>query len=771
MVRVNGSSNNEMNIELRRNDFNIQNNGSIVFSGTQETSENSELNPSFNASDSDLTVEQQQNVGSNAEVERISNLRTMSEEQVQNTRNIRNNYKQGEFGNCVGVAIFQAFTRLELGEEYLNQLVSYDANSRTYSVKLYTYNNALPDGTEKIITIPESVIKNNKVIDGNDYVEALCCAMYKDAGNLDDAGNFKQGDETNRAEISMHERASFYRLTGLESNCSHGSNEDLKALASAIESGRTMLLTTAFRNDIRQACPNIVVEHAYSVVDIDIENDKIVLKNPWYEDVNQTVTMSIKDFQKYNTGINIIEMSKNNETGKFEFSNPDDIGVKPGELDYGDYFKIIAYEPTMQDYLNYMNNKEHRADDLSSLSFWATFDPDGYEKYTKDNKTGKVRISQESMQNDLPISYELDVENKSPLSLIKYYLKNNKLPYFNSPKLRELSAQIEEWVKSEIENTKYSIQIDHFYAEKAAEEERLRAEEERLRLENKARERAEAVARQKEIQARKENAIVSFHTDVFSTRPEGFTKSVVPSEIAEYKKMYSSYQGYSYNPETRTLTTSNIWGGKDILKFDAKGRVLSYQEKGTDGKVVSQKKYKYFPDGTRMIEDKYGKTLEVYDEKGVLVQSVYAPNSSDENKEEYNASVTTYSVSPDDPNTSITSTTFRKLTFDKEGSPKVTYSKSVEEMTKNSEDNVVRHKIIRYSIRDDKEYLDNSILFEDFSDNASAEYYNDKFIGIRYKGQFYDVEGKARSGFTYDYLPTNESMTPDLLLEKIKASQ
>ena len=106
----------------------------IISNSPEVSSAEKELSPQFSGEKSVTSQGGDENPKAKADAEYITSLKNKAEVYTSltndvstptqtKTMNIANNYKQGNIGNCVGVAIFQSFTMNELGLEYINSLV------------------------------------------------------------------------------------------------------------------------------------------------------------------------------------------------------------------------------------------------------------------------------------------------------------------------------------------------------------------------------------------------------------------------------------------------------------------------------------------------------------------------------------------------------------------------------------------------------------------------------------------------------------------------
>lgn len=545
---------------------------------------------------------------------------------------VTKNFHQGsDVGNCVGVAVLKAFTQTNAGTNYLNSLVSQD-NNKNFIV-------LLPN--KKPITINKDIINKYNSVIGNDYVEAITFALYKDAGNLDDNGNMKQGKQTNPANISLNTRGTFQRLTGIEPNCSDGSLKDLIKIEQNLKEGKNLLMTTAFNDSVRNLNNyQVFSDHEFTITNVNLKNNTITLMNPWYQNESEKINLSVEDFQKYNIGINLLEMQSDGKN--ITFSNSD-IGLKPGEINYDFYFDIINYEPIKEDYKKYFEKNDYKKGENNefTLSFWHKFDKDGFDYY---EKKPEKRLSKDEISENMKTYTLLRNEGYTPISLVKNYSMTETIPAFKNKSLKNKNTDIQNWLRENKNIITYDIQIKHYLAvQKAQEKERQKKIIEKQKAEEE-RNKAEKAEELRQLKIYNDSIIEKLKTEAFNfftTEEEGYC----PEVLSEYKSMYPNYKIISDSNGRKIMSGQGMFQGeREIIKFDKNGHILSDETKDSGGKIINSIKYTYPDKGKRICTHKgnYGNytELEIYDKKGKPVaHSLY-------DEEKLATKTTTYTTAP-----------------------------------------------------------------------------------------------------------------------------
>lgn len=526
-------------------------------------------------------------------------------------RNINFQFTQGsDVGNCVGVSNLQSFAQYEDGLEYINSIVRKDENNN-YVV---SFPNKEP------ITIDRSIIERYDAVRGNDYIEAITFALYKDAGNLDDNGNLKRADTSDIGKIALSPAGTFKRLTGIEPNFSSGEYNDLVQIDDAIKSGKKLIMQTGFKDGVQSVTNGRVFpKHAFTLLSVDTKNNVVQLANPWYDSSDEIISMSIEDFQKYTNGINFVEMKT--DDGKISFSNPD-IAVNP------DTSEITDYKPTDKEYSTYWNIN---CDDAwFNEHFWESLDKNGYDAFVNNGR----KLSPE-VQEEMPIYSALKKEGFSPSALVKQYIETQTIPEFKDEMLQEKSDDIKNWIIENYQEITYSIQVGHYHEQQALKDARINAEIE-------ARRETAEIENQRAIENHNNTVMSQLETGTFASVPDRAGTGVFPNDFENMKKDF-------YNPKITTDTKGNkyirLFDGIDttVYKFNPQGQIIS-QSVTRNGKSVTSTEYTYQDNGVRMAETKgkYGTFTqqEVYDENGNLI----ARNSYDHNKNK--STQITYIISP-----------------------------------------------------------------------------------------------------------------------------
>lgn len=654
------------------------------------------------------------------------------------TRNITAKFNQGcDVGNCVGVATLHAFARSEEGLDYLNSLVSKDSNNDF----VVTFPNKEP------ITIKKSIIDKYKAVIGNDYAEAITFALYKDAGNLDDNGNMKQGQKTHPASISLHDRATYIRLSGVEPNCSSGSLKDLKKIESSLNDGKKLLITTCFKEGVEGVTNHKAFpKHEFTLTGVDLENDEITVTNPWYHDDSYAIKMSVEDYQKYNGGMNILLM--NTDNNKFSFSNPD-IGTKPGEVDYDIYFDIINYKPTLEDYNKYFSQDKYKKGESNefTLSFWSQFDEEGYDYFVdKKNK----RISQTEIAENMPVYSALRKEGYTPISMVKQYMKTGKVPNFRNKELQGKREDIKNWLQEHEKYITYAVQIDHYGITQKELEEKKRAEIEAKKKAEEAAKQAAEAEKLRQIEQYNNMIVDSLKHETFNSNPVRAEKGVFPNDLAEHRKLFPEHKPVIDAKGNKIIRYRDLLGETNILKFDKNGHILSKDTKDKNGKVVEYEKYTYSDDGSRMCEKKsrYGTCTEqeIFDGKGNLI--AYNMYSEDKNVSKR----TTYITAPDGK--------LLKASFvckSLENSKKYFISTSFDEESKyefNADGSVKKEFQYTMETKNGKRQPKNIRTTEYIDSNNSKIYWNGELKVIEKNGKSYDVNGNELKSYVLSWLPS-----------------
>ncbi len=652
-------------------------------------------------------------------------------------RNITAKFRQGsDVGNCVGVATLKAFAQYEEGLEYLNSIVEKDKN-----------NNFIVSFPKKNpITINKNIINRYEAVIGNDYAEAITFALYKDAGHLAPDGSMKRGKCTNPAMISLNERGTFERLTALEPNCSNGNIDDLTKIDKSLSSGHKLLITTSFKDGVQYVSNyKAFANHAFNVVDVDIKNNKVTLENPWYENKSEQFNMSIQDFQKYNNGMNILEM----RTGKnkIAFINCD-IGAKPGELIYDDYFDIINYHPTDNDYNNYFNKKEYKQGERNefTLFFWSEFDPKGYE-YCENNK---FRIPTDEIPKRMPVYTLLKKEGYTPISLVKQYVKTKKVPKFNNPELQKKQDDIQKWLELNESIITYDIQVKHHEQKLKEKEANEKAEQERIRQAELEAQRQAEEARLQAIKLHNDTLINNLKKENYGD-VIGEKDGIFPDDFKEYMMMFPGTKYITDKYGNKFVKYNSL--NKCVTKYDKKGHIISEEHKDSNGKTVFYRKYTYLANGIRKCYlkdntyDDENITLETFNNQGKCIRYSYYNLKNDVSR------VYTYTISPKGERLKNTDM-FKSINKNKEKYD-IKYGIQTEYRYEFNEDGTVKREYGDYiSYNSGEREVVGTKMIEYIDEHNSKIYWNGKLKIICRDNKEYDINGNLLSSYCLQNLPS-----------------
>lgn len=662
-----------------------------------------------------------------------------NKEPIEVKGNITPKFCQGsDVGNCVGVSILHSFARYNDGLDYLNSLVK--KNDKGDFIVSFP--------NKKPIWISKNIISKYDAVTGNDFAEAITFALYKDAGNLDDAGNMKQGEKTNPARISLNERSTFQRLTGMEPNCCNGSLKDMQRIGEALQAGRKLLMATSFIKGVEKVSNNRLFDgHEFTIADVDIKNNKVVITNPWYDDESKIIKISIDDFQKYNSGMNILEMKT--DGGKISFAEPG-IGTKPGEVDYDVYFDIINYKPDAADFEEYFSQPQYKKGESNEFttSFWYDFDKSGYEYY--DKKESK-RLSDSEIAEHMPTYSMLRKEGYTPISLVKQYMKNGTVPEFKNKKLQGQTEGIQNWLEEHSQYITYDIQNKHYkniQAQKRAELDAIKkAQEDSIKAELRKQEDSIKIAKAEELrklELRNQAVIENLKNQTFNSRPDSCEKGVFPNDLATYKEIYTGYKILPDNKGNKILKVPSGWRNDELLtlKFDKNNRILSKICTNTAGKTLDSEIYKYSDDGSRMIYKKgpFGDYTEqeVFDSKGNLTATnIYYEKDNASKRINYTMSPSGRLLRKSEIHQEIVKHQEYGLytTWDSE----YDYEFSPDGEVKKEIEYIMDTKAGKRAVRDKRtrEYCD---------DGSVKDYWNDELKAVEINHDIYDVNGNKITG-------------------------
>lgn len=384
-------------------------------------------------------------------------------------KNIKNNYEQGDWGNCVAVQTFQSLTSNELGCEYLDQLVEKKGDK---------YEVTLADG--KTYKVPVSLVKTHNIVKGNDYVEAICCALYMQKGDIDENGNLAEHMKRINGRGNWNDAFGVPKvinaLTGLDPNKIDAKDISIyKDISDALKSGRQLIMNMSFPEESGAKRYGLWTNHSYGLVGVDWNTDSpdastITLKNPWHKQVQDTTQCSLGLLRKLSKDdMYLIEMYRNKD-GKICFYNPENLGKTPAEQGTYEYNDT---PPSNQEYLSYFKQSEFfKQGDFKlymELGFLENTDPEALANSTCESD-GKSYVDYKKLENTNEVYQFIKNAGYTPAGIMNNYLNNKSLP----KSLNKYAEPIQKWIDFELEN--YRMSVKEFVGNN-----RLKAEEDERR--------------------------------------------------------------------------------------------------------------------------------------------------------------------------------------------------------------------------------------------------------------------------------------------------